>query len=174
MTRPIRTAVAALMLAAVAMAGCGDASPAAEAEGTLRVEAATVEVPANPEQAALRFVVDNGTGRADRLEAVATDRAASATVHRSEVDDAGRATMTEVASLALPARSKVTFAPGGLHVMLEGLVAPLEVGDTFEVTVTFAEAGTHTVTAEVIAPGTTPGGPAEGSADDTEHDDHAS
>lgn len=60
-------------------------------------------------------------------------------------------TMREVASVAVPAGGTVAFAPGGYHVMLMGLVAPLQSGQTFEVTLTFAKAGTVTATATVRA-----------------------
>ena len=59
--------------------------------------------------------------------------------------------MKEVSSVAVPAGQTVTFAPGGYHVMLMGLVSPLKTGQTFEVTLTFAKAGTVTATATVRA-----------------------
>ncbi len=45
----------------------------------------------------------------------------------------------------------MALKPGGYHVMLIELVAPLEVGQTIPVTLTFAEAGTIEVTATVRA-----------------------
>ena len=112
-------------------------------------------------QAALRFVIDNGTGTDDTLESVTTDVAGSSTIHESALSG-GMATMKARDSVAVPAGSKVTFAPGGLHVMLEDLRRPLEVGDTFDVTLHFARAGSVTVTAKVVSPGAM--------TDDQEHD----
>ena len=63
--------------------------------------------------------------------------------------DMGNMTMVEVDSIELPAGDTVVFEPGGYHVMLLGLVEPLEVGDTFELTLTFASGAEETVTVEV-------------------------
>lgn len=61
----------------------------------------------------------------------------------------GQMTMREVSSVVVPAGETVQLMPGGYHIMLLDLVGPLEVGQTFEVTLTFAEAGEIVVTAEV-------------------------
>ena len=58
-------------------------------------------------------------------------------------------TMKEVDSIELPAGEAVKLEPGGYHIMLMDLVAPLEVGQSIEVTLTFEKAGEQTVTAEV-------------------------
>ncbi|MEI2638341.1 MAG: copper chaperone PCu(A)C [Microthrixaceae bacterium] len=51
----------------------------------------------------------------------------------------GMMTMKKVDEIKVPAGETVTLEPGGLHVMLMELAAPLEVGDTIEVTLTFDE-----------------------------------
>lgn len=61
----------------------------------------------------------------------------------------GSMTMREVESVDLPAGETVALEPGGLHIMLLDLVEPLEVGDTFEVTLTFGSGAEQVVTAEV-------------------------
>ena len=58
-------------------------------------------------------------------------------------------TMQPVDSIELPAGEEVSLEPGGYHIMLLDLVAPLEVGDTFDIVLTFENAGEVTVTAEV-------------------------
>ncbi|HNI35205.1 MAG TPA: copper chaperone PCu(A)C [Microthrixaceae bacterium] len=57
--------------------------------------------------------------------------------------------MREVASIKIPAGEQVALAPGGYHVMFMGLVKPFVVGETFDLTLTFAKAGDVTVTVEV-------------------------
>ena len=52
----------------------------------------------------------------------------------------GGMTMREVARIPLPAGEAVTLEPGGYHVMLLELAAPLTAGQTFPVTLTFEEA----------------------------------
>jgi copper(I)-binding protein len=168
MSHPSRVALAALALVALvaSLAGCGAGGDPAEASGSLQVLGATVDRPANPSQASVRFVIDNGTDRADELRSVSSPQAGGADVHRSEVDDDGLATMTAVDGLPVPARSTVTFEPGGLHVMLRDLREPLVVGQVVELELTFAEAGVRRVEAVVVEPG------ADGGSE-TEHDTHA-
>ena len=43
--------------------------------------------------------------------------------------------------LEIPAGGSVSFAPGGLHVMLLDLAAPLKAGQAFTVTLHLAQAG---------------------------------
>ena len=57
--------------------------------------------------------------------------------------------MREIDELPIAAGESVTLAPGGYHIMLMDLVAPLEEGATFDVTLEFREAGTKTVSVEV-------------------------
>jgi copper(I)-binding protein len=64
-------------------------------------------------------------------------------------DMGGGMTMQGVASVHLGAGETVTFEPGGYHLMLMGLTAPLVPGDTFHVTLVFEHAGEVVVTAEV-------------------------
>lgn len=161
--------VSAACALVVPLAACGSGSGSAEAQGTLRVTEATVEVPPNPQIAAVRFVVDNGAATDDTLVGVSSPEAGAVAIHRSGVDAAGRATMVEVERLEIPARSRVTFEPGGLHVMLTGVRRSLRVGQTIPIRLTFAEAGTRTVRVEVIEPGTTPSGVEDAAA--LEHTD---
>jgi copper(I)-binding protein len=51
--------------------------------------------------------------------------------------------------LALPAGETVTLEPGSYHIMLIDLVAPLENGDEFDVTLDFENADDMTITVEV-------------------------
>lgn len=63
--------------------------------------------------------------------------------------DMGNMTMQEVDSIDLPAGEAVVFEPGGYHVMLLGLANPLEVGDTFDLTLFFESGAEQTVSVEV-------------------------
>jgi periplasmic copper chaperone A len=57
--------------------------------------------------------------------------------------------MQEVDRIDLTAGVPLELAPGGFHIMLLDLVAPLEVGSTFEITLRFAVAGEVVVPVEV-------------------------
>jgi copper(I)-binding protein len=63
--------------------------------------------------------------------------------------DGGAMTMQPIGALDLPADEPVALEPGGYHVMLLDLAAPLETGATFDATLVFAEADPVTVTVEV-------------------------
>lgn len=165
MPRTLRTLLAAGALVAVPLLGCADDVGRADAQGGLRVRDATVEVPPNPDVAAVRFVIDNPAPVADELVDASSDVADVVEIHRSGTDDEGRATMDRVDALAVPPRSTVTFAPGGLHLMLRGIDPPLETGTTVEVVLTFAGVGARTVPVQVLETGTTPTDP-----DEPEHD----
>ena len=61
----------------------------------------------------------------------------------------GEMVMREVEAIEIPAGEMVMLMPGGYHVMLIDLVAPLEIGQTFDVVLTFETAGDVTVNVEV-------------------------
>jgi copper(I)-binding protein len=85
--------------------------------------------------------------------------AASASMHETVMaDDAsaddmdmgdGSMTMQQVDSVEIPAGGLVAFKPGGLHVMLMGLTAPLTAGQTFDMTLQFETAGAKRVSVTV-------------------------
>jgi hypothetical protein len=63
--------------------------------------------------------------------------------------DMGAMVMQQIMSLDLPAGEAVELKPGGYHVMLIDLVAPLEIGQTFDITLDFETAPHQVVTVEV-------------------------
>jgi copper(I)-binding protein len=91
-------------------------------------------------------------GEPDRLTGASTPVATTAGVHESS-KDMGMMMMRPVAGLDLPQGKPVTLAPGGYHLMLTGLKAPLKQGDTFPVTLRFEHAPPMTVTITVEAIG---------------------
>jgi hypothetical protein len=91
-------------------------------------------------------------GAADELVGASTPIASSTGVHET-INDNGVMRMRPVASIALAPGKTVTFGPGGYHVMLTGLQAPLKAGDSFPLTLTFAHAQPITVSVKVQASG---------------------
>ena len=81
-------------------------------------------------------LVNPGT-KADALIAVQSPAAREVQVHLSSVSG-GMASMQAVASTPLSAGGRVTFAPGGYHLMFLGLKRPLKVGDSLAATLVFA------------------------------------
>ena len=91
-------------------------------------------------------------GAADRLIGVSTPAAGMAMVHESYAEGSV-SRMRMLDNVPLPAGVAVTFRPGALHIMLEGLVAPLKVGASFPLTLTFLKAPPRTVAVTVLKPG---------------------
>jgi copper(I)-binding protein len=67
----------------------------------------------------------------------------------SEMSGMGGMTMREVSGIDIPAGGSVSLEPGGYHVMLLDLKAPLTEGETVSITLTFENAGTVEVEAPV-------------------------
>ncbi len=61
--------------------------------------------------------------------------------------------MRQVAAIDLPAGKTVALEPGGYHLMLVGLKAPLQAGTQFPMELKFEKAGVVTVQVAVEAPG---------------------
>ena len=95
------------------------------------------------------FTVTSPT--ADTLTGVKVDPsvAAMAQMHETVMDN-GAMKMQEVTSVELPAGTAVEFKPGGYHVMLMQLAAPLKVGSTITLTLELKKAGAITVSVPIL------------------------
>jgi len=88
----------------------------------------------------------------DRLVSVSTDAAARAEVHEMSTEG-GVMTMRELtAGLPLAAGEATVLQPGGNHIMLMQVAAPLAEGDTVELALTFEDAAPISVSARVGNP----------------------
>lgn len=172
------SSISILAVGAVLLAGCGsdDASTDlsstevsavdattgnSEAESIIDISAVWARTsPAMTSLGAVYMNIDSSID--DELLSAAVDAsiAASVEVHETVMSEmpsesmpmegmSGQMSMREVSSVMIPADTTVQLMPGGYHIMLFGLVAPLELGQTFEITLTFANAGEIVVTAEV-------------------------
>jgi copper(I)-binding protein len=88
-------------------------------------------------------------GAADRLVGARTSAARAAEIHTS-VEENGIVEMRRTDALPIGAGASVELAPGGTHVMLVGLRAPLAAGAKIELTLVFANAGEVTVEVPVV------------------------
>mgnify|MGYP001082782725 CR=1 FL=1 len=104
------------------------------------------------------YMVIQGGKQSDRLVAASSERAAMVHLHTVEEQD-GVAKMRAIEAVEVPAGQRVRLAPKSTHVMLMGLDGPLVAGQTFVVTLRFAEAGELPVTV-VVKPATAPDDPA--------------
>lgn len=90
----------------------------------------------------------NNSSKADRLLSISTAASETAQVHESTEKD-GVATMKPIEALEIPAGATVELKPGGMHIMLSGLTAPLKKGDMIMLELKFEQAGTVAVMAHV-------------------------
>ncbi|GGF06931.1 hypothetical protein GCM10011611_10530 [Aliidongia dinghuensis] len=105
----------------------------------------------------------------DRLVGAASPVAATVQIHQHTMEG-GVMKMRQVDAVPLPAGQAVTLSPGGYHIMLIDLKAPLVAGQSFPLTLTFEKAGT--VETSVAIGGVGASGPA-GTAPAVGHDmDH--
>ena len=153
-TGPVATAV--LVATGVALASCGGASV-----DELAVTGAWARpTPAGATNGVVYFSVASPDDDAIVGVSVPIDIAGAAAVHESTGGEGGggheghgggdapMVGMAEQGRVELPAGDTVTFAPGGLHVMLTDLPEPLTVGERFTVTLELERAGP--VEAEVV------------------------
>jgi periplasmic copper chaperone A len=130
-----------ILLAALLLASCGRSGPPdirisdAWARETVAGQTAT---------AAYMTIANSGAGE-DRLIGVAAPAPAMAMLHSSE-SSGGVARMREMeAGVAIPAGGRIELKPGGSHVMVTGLGAPLEPGQSLKLTLTFEKSGERPV-----------------------------
>ncbi|MCL6525399.1 MAG: copper chaperone PCu(A)C [Thermaceae bacterium] len=74
--------------------------------------------------------------------------AAKVTLHTTMEMSGGNAEMTTMkplTSVTVPPKGKVMFKPGGMHLMLEGLKAPLKVGQKIKIVLKYSDGDTQTV-----------------------------
>jgi hypothetical protein len=139
-----RIAIAATILAAIL------ASPPGVLASDVAVTGAFARASASSRAttAAAYFTVTNRGVAPDRLIAIAAEGAAMAQIHESRSKN-GIAAMEMLAAIELAPSATVAMKPGGLHVMLMGLAAPLRKGDTLALELTFEKAGRLTVAVPV-------------------------
>lgn len=92
--------------------------------------------------------IRNGGARDSVLVAAASPAAAAAELH-THVNDAGVMRMRQVKEIVVPAGKEVALQPGGDHVMLIDLQAPLVAGGTLALTLDFADGSSLTFDAVV-------------------------
>jgi len=105
------------------------------------------EMPPVSATGAVWFRVVNHGG-ADRIVSVRSPFAERAELHTHELED-GVAKMRHLPSVEVPAQGDLVFEPGDRHIMLVGLKEALVAGESFPVTIRFAQAGEMEVVVRV-------------------------
>jgi copper(I)-binding protein len=147
-----------LLLAPAALALLRAPLAGAQATGGITVEQAwSRPTAAGMPNGAAYLVARNAGSRADRLVGATSEVAERVELHGHTIDAQGVAMMRPVEAIEVPAGGQAELRPGGLHLMLLGLRAPLAEGTSFPLRLRFAEAGEVEVTVSV---GRGPGGAA--------------
>jgi copper(I)-binding protein len=171
-TRTGLLALAAAMLTAFALAGCGSTNDETPAAGVTikdpwaRVTApkqmmgaaymtissaagdklVKVTVPSTvADHAELHEVVMAGGGSSSQMGDAHMNGSGGGSTGMSGA--AGKMTMKQVSSITIPAGGSVSLKPGGYHVMLIDLKKPIVAGDEIDLTLTFEKAGEQKVVA---------------------------
>lgn len=82
------------------------------------------------------------------LVSATTPAAAAVELHMHTMDD-GVMRMRRIAHVRLPPNETVSLQPGGLHIMLFDLSAPLNLGEQVPITLTFKDGSTKEISAPV-------------------------
>lgn len=98
------------------------------------------------------MTITNAGGTADKLVKAASPVAGMVELHTHTMDG-GVMRMRAVPEIDVPAGGSASLAPGGFHIMLMSLNAPLTEGTSFPLTLTFEKAGEVVVTVPVMGPG---------------------
>ncbi len=118
--------------------------------GSLVIEHPWARATATPRQTGAAYMIIRNRGaEPDRLLGARSGEAASVTLHDSSVDAQGVARMREAKLVEIPAGGEAHLAPGGVHVMLDGLKTPLFEGVSYPLTLVFERAGEVGVEVEV-------------------------
>jgi len=136
-------------LAFILAIALGPAAPAETGPATIEIVHAWARATAaSAKTGAAYFTITNKGAAADKLIAAASPVAAKAELHTTIMDN-GVMKMRPVAAIDVEAGGQAELKPGGMHLMLLDLKAPLKEGQTFPVTLTFEKAGKVDVTVTV-------------------------
>ncbi len=144
----IRLSLVLLPIVAL-LAGC-DASPAEVEVSRAWARAAA----AGQETGGVFLTIRNRGGSSDRLVGGSSPAAQSVEIHTMSMDGAVMR-MRRQQAVDIPAGTSVELAPGGTHLMLVGLKAPLNQGKTIPVSLAFEKAGLKHIEVRVRAIGST-------------------
>jgi copper(I)-binding protein len=135
--------VRALALMALLTGGPATAGPLTITDAWARA------TPPGARTAAAYLTIANDGAAADTLLGVSTPSARTVEIH-AHLLEGGLQRMVELAELGLPGGQAVSLEPGGLHLMLVELTAPLAAGATVALSLRFAAAGTVELEVPVI------------------------
>ena len=108
--------------------------------------------PASAKTAAVFMAIENKGKEVDRLLSASSPAAGIVEIHEMKMAG-GMMQMREVSGLEIKPGATIELKPGGYHVMLMDLKAPLKQGESVPVTLKFEKAGAVEVKAAIEAMG---------------------
>ena len=131
-----------LVLAAFGLAACG--AGGSQTQGLHVENGWATPTPGGVNVSAGYVTIVNDGNTADVLTAANSTRAANVDLHSMSMNGAIMQ-MRSIASIEIPAHETVTLAPGGTHLMFNGVNTPFAEGERIPVQLTFQHAGTVSV-----------------------------
>jgi len=131
--------VLAAALLAASMAGSVVAQESKAGDLSIRGAVMRAVPPGVPNSAGYMVIANTGT-KEDRLMSATCACARAVEIHVSHVMN-GTAMMMPASALPIPAGGQIAFGPGGYHLMILGLKAPLQDGAVQSLTLKFQHAG---------------------------------
>lgn len=98
------------------------------------------------------FMVIRNNGDKDVKVVKADNPASRATELHNHINDGGVMKMRPVAAIEIKPKGEAVLKPGGLHVMLIDLKAPMKEGDVVPITLGFDDGSSKQVDAKVVKP----------------------
>ncbi|MBB6122373.1 copper chaperone PCu(A)C [Sphingobium subterraneum] len=142
---PFRRFLAAFC-APFALASCADPDP-------LYVDQAWVGLSAQPNNPSSGYFVIHGGPEAVTLRSVTADGAQRIEMHESMMGEGGMMRMQPLDSVAVPAKGKVAFAPGGKHLMIWAINPAIVKDGKLPMTLFFSNGDRLIVDAAIRKPG---------------------
>jgi len=124
----------------LAVAALALAAPLAALAGPVEIRDAYAHATSTAQPVGAGFLTVANSGAADRLVGVSCTCSQSAELH-SMTMDGGVMKMRKLDAIDVPAKGSVTLEPGGMHLMLIGLKAPLAEGQDVPLELRFDKAG---------------------------------
>lgn len=85
------------------------------------------------------------------LTGLRTNLAMKPEVHRSSINAEGVSSMAPAGEIMIGPGDSATLKPGGLHVMLMQLQAPMTEGESFQLTLLFSDGGEVTIEVPILS-----------------------
>ncbi len=148
----LRAGVAVVLAVLVASMTVGVAGAHQKGESKVKVSRAWARTsPMEATNGAVYMVLENTATKDNTLVGASVPEtvAMETQIHETTMGTGGTMQMAEVEEITLAGKSTTKLEPGGYHVMLMGLAAPLEVGAKIKVTLEFEHGEAQTVKAVV-------------------------